>query len=90
MIANNQKQVFGGWIADLDGNSLYPSAQARCYYPIGLSKAMTPEMISYYNTKKEIQLQSSPQTFSEYTESRRQRYPNLFKITEERLSKDDI
>ena len=34
---------------DLDGNSLYPSAQSRAYYPTGKPIVMTKEIINHYN-----------------------------------------
>lgn len=40
MMANNEKQRILKRISDLDGNSLYPSAQNRCHYPSGEPRVM--------------------------------------------------
>ena len=49
MCKDNVKNMINKIISDFDAVSLYPSAQKRLYYPIGVCHTMTAEEISYYN-----------------------------------------
>lgn len=57
MCNSNKKKALLGEnvnVSDFDAVSLYPSAQKRIYYPMGVCKTMTKSDIKFYNDHKNL------------------------------------